>query len=304
MDILFGKPPKMHREATTLAAPSTALPQVDDINEAVDRILALPAVADKTFLITIGDRTVGGMVSRDQMVGPWQVPVADCAVTTSTHNSYTGEAMAMGERTPAALLDSAASARMAVGEAVTNIAAAKIDDIKKIRLSANWMAAAGAPGEDVNLYKAVEAVGMQLCPELGITIPVGKDSMSMKTVWEDNGEQKSVTAPLSLIITAFAPVTDVRKSLTPQLRTDKGGTELLLLDLGRGKNRLGATAFTQVYKLLGSEPANVDSSDDLRNFFNAVQALNHNDLVHAYHDRSDGGLLATLVEMALPETVV
>lgn len=301
MDILFGKPPKMHREATTLAAPSTALPQVDDINEAVDRILALPAVADKTFLITIGDRTVGGMVSRDQMVGPWQVPVADCAVTTSTHNSYTGEAMAMGERTPAALLDSAASARMAVGEAVTNIAAAKIDDIKKIRLSANWMAAAGAPGEDVNLYKAVEAVGMQLCPELGITIPVGKDSMSMKTVWEDSGEQKSVTAPLSLIITAFAPVTDVRKSLTPQLRTDKGGapleTELLLLDLGRGKNRLGATAFTQVYKLLGTEPANVDSSDDLRNFFNAVQALNHNDLVHAYHDRSDGGLLATLVEM-------
>jgi len=297
MDILFGKPPKMHREAETLAAPSTALPQVDDINEAVDRILALPAVADKTFLITIGDRTVGGMVSRDQMVGPWQVPVADCAVTTSTHNSYTGEAMAMGERTPAALLDSAASARMAVGEAVTNIAAAKIDDIKKIRLSANWMAAAGAPGEDVNLYKAVEAVGMQLCPELGITIPVGKDSMSMKTVWEDNGEKKSVTAPLSLVITAFAPVTDVRKSLTPQLRTDKNGTELLLLDLGRGKNRLGATAFTQVYKLLGTEPANVDSSDDLRNFFNAVQSLNHNDLVHAYHDRSDGGLLATLVEM-------
>lgn len=297
MDILFGKPPKMHREAATLEAPSTALPQVDDINEAVDRILALPAVADKTFLITIGDRTVGGMVSRDQMVGPWQVPVADCAVTTSTHNSYTGEAMAMGERTPAALLDSAASARMAVGEAVTNIAAAKIDDIKKIRLSANWMAAAGAPGEDVNLYKAVEAVGMQLCPELGITIPVGKDSMSMKTVWEDNGEKKSVTAPLSLVITAFAPVTDVRKSLTPQLRTDKNGTELLLLDLGRGKNRLGATAFTQVYKLLGTEPANVDSSDDLRNFFNAVQSLNHNDLVHAYHDRSDGGLLATLVEM-------
>jgi phosphoribosylformylglycinamidine synthase len=305
MDILFGKPPKMHREAETLAAPSTALPQVDDINEAVDRILALPAVADKTFLITIGDRTVGGMVSRDQMVGPWQVPVADCAVTTSTHNSYTGEAMAMGERTPAALLDSAASARMAVGEAVTNIAAAKIDDIKKIRLSANWMAAAGAPGEDVNLYKAVEAVGMQLCPELGITIPVGKDSMSMKTVWEENGEKKSVTAPLSLVITAFAPVTDVRKSLTPQLRTDlsqeNGGssleTELLLLDLGRGKNRLGATAFTQVYKLLGTEPANVDSSDDLRNFFNAVQSLNHNDLVHAYHDRSDGGLLATLVEM-------
>ncbi|NVK21129.1 MAG: phosphoribosylformylglycinamidine synthase, partial [Kangiellaceae bacterium] len=297
MDILFGKPPRMHREATTLAAPSTPLPQVDDINEAIDRILALPAVADKTFLITIGDRTVGGMVSRDQMVGPWQVPVADCAVTTSTHNSYTGEAMAMGERTPAALLDSAAAARMAVGEAITNIAAAKIDQIKNIRLSANWMAPAGAPGEDVNLYKAVEAVGMQLCPELDITIPVGKDSMSMKTVWEQDGEQRSVTAPSSLIITAFAPVTDVRKSLTPQLRTDKGATELLLLDLGRGKNRLGATAFTQVYKLLGTEPANVDSSTDLRNFFNAVQELNQQGLVHAYHDRSDGGLLSTLVEM-------
>ena len=297
MDILFGKPPKMHREATTLAAPSTALPQVADINEAVDRILALPAVADKTFLITIGDRTVGGMVSRDQMVGPWQVPVADCAVTTSTHNSYTGEAMAMGERTPAALLDSAAAARMAVAEAITNIAAAKIDKISNIRLSANWMAAAGAPGEDVNLYNAVEAIGMQLCPELDITIPVGKDSMSMKTVWQENGEQKSVTAPSSLIITAFAPVTDVRKSLTPQLRTDKGDTELLLLDLGRGKNRLGATAFTQVYKLLGSEPANADSSEDLRHFFNVVQQLNQNNLVYAYHDRSDGGLLVTLIEM-------
>ena len=297
MDILFGKPPKMHREAKTLSKPSTDLPQVDDINEAVDRILALPAVADKTFLITIGDRTVGGMVSRDQMVGPWQIPVADCAVTTSTHNSYTGEAMSMGERTPAALLDSAAAARMAVGEAVTNIASSKIDDIKKIRLSANWMAAAGAPGEDANLYEAVQAVGMELCPELGITIPVGKDSMSMKTVWEEDGQKKSVTSPLSLVITAFAPVTDVRKSLTPQLRTDIGETELLLIDLGRGKNRLGATAFTQVYKLLGTEPANVDSSDDLRNFFNAVQGLNQSGLVSAYHDRSDGGLLTTLVEM-------
>ncbi|GAA4356977.1 phosphoribosylformylglycinamidine synthase [Kangiella marina] len=297
MDILFGKPPKMHREAKTLSKPSTDLPQVDDINEAVDRILALPAVADKTFLITIGDRTVGGMVSRDQMVGPWQVPVGDCAVTTSTHNSYTGESMAMGERTPAALLDSAAAARMAVGEAVTNIAASKIDDIRKIRLSANWMAAAGAPGEDANLYEAVQAVGMELCPELGITIPVGKDSMSMKTVWEEGGKKKSVTSPLSLIITAFAPVTDVRKSLTPQLRTDIGETELLLIDLGRGKNRLGATAFTQVYKLLGAEPANVNSSDDLRNFFNAVQGLNQSGLVSAYHDRSDGGLLTTLVEM-------
>lgn len=301
MDVLFGKPPKMHRTAETLKAPSTELPQVSDINEAVDRVLALPAVADKTFLITIGDRTVGGMVSRDQMVGPWQVPVADCAVTTSTHNSYTGEAMSMGERTPAALLDSAAAAKMAVGEAVTNIASAKIDDIKKIRLSANWMAPAGAPGEDVNLYNAVEAVGMDLCPKLGITIPVGKDSMSMKTVWEEDGQQKSVTAPSSLIITAFAPVTDVRKSLTPELKSSSshgvGNTELLLLDLGRGKNRLGATAFTQVYKLLGKTPASVDSADDLRNFFNAVQSLNQNDLVHAYHDRSDGGLLATLVEM-------
>ncbi len=298
MDVLFGKPPKMHRDvasATTVKKPVS----IDaELNEALDRVLSLPAVADKTFLITIGDRTVGGLVSRDQMVGPWQVPVADCAVTASTLQAYTGEAMAMGERTPAALLDYAASARMAVGETITNIAAARIEKLSHIRLSANWMCAAGFEGEDAGLYQAVKAVGMELCPELGITIPVGKDSMSMRTVWEENGEQKSVTAPMSLIITGFAPVLNIRKSLTPQLRTDKGDTLLLLIDLGAGKNRLGATALAQVFNQLGDQVADVDNAVKLKAFFDAIQTLNEKGMIHAYHDRSDGGLVTTLVEMA------
>ncbi|MEE4246805.1 MAG: phosphoribosylformylglycinamidine synthase, partial [Kangiellaceae bacterium] len=298
MDVLFGKAPKMHRDVTT-ASTVTAPFKIDaTIDEAVDRVLALPAVADKTFLITIGDRTVGGLVNRDQMVGPWQVPVADCAVTASTLQSTTGEAMAMGERTPAALLNYGASARMAVAEAITNIASARIEKISNIRLSANWMCAAGFEGEDAGLYEAVQAVGMELCPALGITIPVGKDSMSMRTVWQDGDAQKSMTAPMSLIITAFAPVQDIRKSLTPQLRTDKGDTELLLIDLGAGKNRIGASALTQVFNQLGEETPDVDNAAELKAFFDAIQMLSEADLIHAYHDRSDGGLLTTLVEMA------
>ncbi|MCO7226401.1 phosphoribosylformylglycinamidine synthase [Pleionea sp. CnH1-48] len=298
MDVLFGKAPKMHRDVTSAKTDGVALNIDAELNEAVDRVLSLPAVADKTFLISIGDRTVGGLVARDQMVGPWQVPVADCGVTASTLSAYTGEAMAMGERTPAALLNYGASARMAVGEAITNIASARINKVSEIRLSANWMCAAGAPGEDAGLYEAVKAVGMDLCPALGITIPVGKDSMSMRTVWQEDEQNKSVTAPMSLVITAFAPVQDIRKSLTPQLRTDKGATQLLLIDLGNGKNRLGATALAQVFNQLGDDTADVDSAEQLKHFFDAIQALNEAGHLHAYHDRSDGGLLATVTEMA------
>ena len=255
-------------------------------------------VAEKTFLITIGDRSVTGMVARDQMVGPWQIPVSDVAVTTASLDSYHGEAMAMGERAPVALLDFGASARLAVAESITNIAGTNIGDIKRIKLSANWMSAAGHGGEDAGLYEAVKAVGEELCPALGITIPVGKDSMSMKTTWEENGEKKSVTAPLSLVISSFARVEDVRKTVTPQLRTDKGASRLLLIDLGERKNRLGATALAQVYKQLGDKPADVVNVAKLKNFFDAMQALVAERKLLAYHDRSDGGLITTLVEMA------
>ncbi|EGQ7672466.1 phosphoribosylformylglycinamidine synthase [Vibrio cholerae] len=299
MDILLGKPPKMHREASTLKVSSPALERSGiELNEAVDRVLRLPAVAEKTFLITIGDRSVTGLVARDQMVGPWQVPVANCAVTAASFDSYHGEAMSMGERTPVALLDFGASARLAVGEAITNIAATDIGELKRIKLSANWMSPAGHPGEDAGLYEAVKAVGEELCPALGITIPVGKDSMSMKTKWQENGEQKEVTSPLSLIITAFARVEDIRKTVTPQLRTDLGETSLILIDLGNGQNRLGATALAQVYKQLGDKPADVDNTAQLKGFFDAVQTLVRNDKLVAYHDKGDGGLLVTLAEMA------
>ncbi|MCL9783924.1 phosphoribosylformylglycinamidine synthase [Vibrio sp. S4M6] len=299
MDILLGKPPKMSREANTLKVDSPAIDRSGiEINQAVDRVLRLPTVAEKTFLITIGDRTVTGLVARDQMVGPWQVPVANCAVTAASYDSYYGEAMSMGERTPVALLDFGASARLAVGESLTNIAATDIGDIKHIKLSANWMSPAGHPGEDAGLYEAVKAVGEELCPALGLTIPVGKDSMSMKTKWQDNGENKEVTSPLSLVITAFGRVEDVRKTVTPQLRTDKGETHLVLVDLGSGKNRLGATALAQVYKQLGDKPADVDNAEHLKGFFNAMQTLVRDDKLLAYHDKGDGGLLVTLAEMA------
>ncbi|MEM7266321.1 MAG: phosphoribosylformylglycinamidine synthase, partial [Pseudomonadota bacterium] len=299
LDVLLGKPPKMHRDVSSTKVSSPALNEAGiTLSDAANRILSLPTVAEKTFLITIGDRSVTGLVSRDQMVGPWQVPVADVAVTATAFDTYHGEAMSMGERTPVALLSHGASARLAVGEALTNIAAANIGDIKRIKLSANWMAAAGHPGEDAGLYEAVKAVGEELCPELGLTIPVGKDSMSMKTAWNDNGEDKAVTSPLSLVISAFGAVKDIRKTLTPQLRTDKGASRLLLLDLGEGKNRLGASCLAQVYTQLGDSPADVVSATRLKAFFDAMQTLIEKGLVCAYHDRSDGGLFTTVAEMA------
>ncbi|MDF1629186.1 MAG: phosphoribosylformylglycinamidine synthase [Alcanivoracaceae bacterium] len=297
MNVLFGKPPKMQREfdRTDFQRGSFSVSGID-LRDAVQRVLQLPAVASKSFLITIGDRSVTGLVNREQMVGPWQVPVADCAVTASGYNAYTGEAMAMGERTPLALIDAAASGRMAVAESITNIAAADIGDLSKIKLSANWMAAAGHPGEDQNLFDTVQAVGMELCPALGIAIPVGKDSLSMRTLWQDHGIKKSVTAPLSLIISAFAPVTDIRNTLTPQLRTEPD-TVLLLLDLGRGQNRLGGSALAQVYGKVGEVAPDLDEPALLSNFFSVTQRLLAEQLLLAYHDRSDGGLLVSFVEM-------
>lgn len=306
LEVLLGKPPRMHRTDTTLARPLAPL-ALDGVTlaEAARRVLAHPAVADKTFLISIGDRTVTGLISRDQMVGPWQVPVADCAVTATAFDVYTGEAMSMGERTPVAVNSAAASARLAVGEALTNLAAAQIGDLGKVNLSANWMAAPALPGEGADLYAAVQAVGMELCPALGITIPVGKDSMSMSTVWKDQstGAQKRVTAPMSLIISAFASVTDIRQSLTPQLVTDAGDTTLLLIDLGHGKNRLGGSILAQVVNQTGQAPADVDSPAQLKGFWNAIQQLGREEKILAYHDRSDGGLFATAVEIAFAGNV-
>ena len=299
MSVLLGKTPRMHREVEQVTRPATPLDTSRiDVADAARRVLGLPTVANKNFLITIGDRSVGGQVCRDQMVGPWQVPVSDVAVTSSGFTGVTGEAMAMGERTPVALLDGPASGRMAVGEAITNIAAASISKLSDIRMSANWMAACGHAGEDAALYATVEAVGKELCPELGIAIPVGKDSLSMKTVWEQGQESREISSPLSLVISAFAPVADVRDTLTPQLRTDFGKTDLILIDLGDGKNRLGGSALCQVYSELGDVPPDLDDPAQLKNFFASIQQLNQDGLLTAYHDRSDGGLFATLCEMA------
>ncbi|WP_137971113.1 phosphoribosylformylglycinamidine synthase [Pseudomonas sp. F(2018)] len=299
LNVLLGKPPRMHRSVTREAEQGDDFAASSvDIDEAVSRVLHHPAVASKSFLITIGDRTITGLVARDQMVGPWQVPVADCAVTATSFDVYTGEAMAMGERTPLALLDAPASGRMAVGETITNLAASRIEKISDIKLSANWMAAAGHPGEDARLYDTVKAVGMELCPALGITIPVGKDSMSMKTRWQDEGVDKSVTSPLSLVITGFAPVADIRQTLTPQLRLDKGETDLILIDLGRGQNRMGGSILAQTYAKLGQAVPDVDDAEDLKAFFAVIQGLNADGHILAYHDRSDGGLLTTALEMA------
>ncbi|MDS4059454.1 MAG: phosphoribosylformylglycinamidine synthase, partial [Candidatus Contendobacter sp.] len=301
MNVLFGKPPKMlrdvRRETANSPRPLAGEGMEAKVADAVARVLRFPAVADKSFLITIGDRTVTGLVCRDQMVGPWQVPVSDVAVTTTSFDTYTGEAMAMGERTPLAVLDAPASGRVAVGEAITNIAAACIEKISDVKLSANWMAAAGHPGEDARLFDTVKAVGMELCPALGIAIPVGKDSLSMKTVWEEGDKHKSVVAPLSLIVSAFAPVQDARRTLTPQLRVDRGDTDLILIDLGRGRNRLGGSVLAQVYNQWGDAVPDVDAPDDLRAFFAVIQKLNLAGRLLAYHDRSDGGLLVMLVEM-------
>ena len=297
LSVLLGKPPKMTRNVKR----EKFTPQKFDtsnivLKDAIARVLRLPSVADKTFLISIGDRTVGGLTARDQMVGPWQVPVADVAVTLMGYSTNLAEAFALGERTPIAVLNAPASGRMAIGEAITNIAAARIEKIGDIKLSANWMAAAGHHGEDAALFDTVAAVGMELCPQLGISIPVGKDSMSMKTTWKEGEQSKAVTAPLSLIVTAFAPCSDARKTLTPQLVADTD-TVVLLFDLGCGKNRLGGSALAQVYKQMGDVAPDVDSAKKLKAFFNLIQHFNASGKLLAYHDRSDGGMLAALCEM-------
>ena len=297
MSVLFGKPPRMNRGFERRPRVLSGLRLDLPVQEAVERVLQVPAVASKSFLVTIGDRTVTGMVARDQMVGPWQVPVADCAVTTVSYDTCRGEAMAMGERTPLALIDGPASGRMAVAEAITNIAAAAIDDIRDIKLSANWMSAAGHGVEDEVLFDTVRAVGLEFCPRLGITIPVGKDSMSMRTTWGEAGGVKSVTAPMSLIVSAFAPVVDARLSVTPQLAPD-ADAGLVLLDLGRGANRLGGSALAQACGQCGDAVPDVDRAEDLKAFFLLVQEFIARGEVRAYHDRSDGGLLVTLLEMA------
>ncbi|MCB2261672.1 MAG: phosphoribosylformylglycinamidine synthase [Candidatus Thiosymbion ectosymbiont of Robbea hypermnestra] len=300
LSLLFGKPPRMVRNVERLACrrPDLDLSQVS-VADAARRVLRLPTVAAKGFLITIGDRSVTGQVARDQMVGPWQVPVADVAVTLSDYAGITGEAMAMGERPPVALIDPAASGRLAVGEAITNLAAAAIERLGDIRLSANWMAAAGHSGEDAGLFDTVRALGLELCPELGIAIPVGKDSMSMKTLWTDgDGRPREMTAPLSLIVSAFAPVWDAGRTRMPQLRTDLGDTNLILIDLGRGRDRLGASGLAQVYGQVGCTAPDLDDPRLLKAFFASVQALNRADRLLAYHDRADGGLFVTLCEMA------
>jgi len=304
LDVIFGKPPRMKRDVVHVPPKrepfdASAL----DLRDAAYRVLRFPAVADKTFLVTIGDRTVGGLVARDPMIGKWQVPVSDVAVTTTSFEGFTGEAMAMGERPPIAVLDAAASARVAIGEAITNVAAARIEKISDVRLSANWMAAAGHPGEDAALYDAVRAAGAELCPAIGVAIPVGKDSLSMRTRWNDAGVAKQVIAPVSLIVSAFAPVTDARATLTPELRTDLGATALWLIDLGDGKNRLGGSALAQVHDAIGDAPPDLGDPRSLVAFFDAIQSLAKDGTILAYHDRSDGGLFATLCEMAFASGV-
>jgi phosphoribosylformylglycinamidine synthase len=297
LETLLGKPPQLVRHVTREAVSREPLHLAGiDLAEACLRVLRLPAVADKSFLIHIGDRTVGGLVARDQLVGPWQVPVSDVGVTALGFETFAGEAMAMGERSPVALLDAPASGRLAVGEALTNIAAASIRDVADVRLSANWMAAAGAPGEDERLYDTVAAVSA-LCRQLSIAIPVGKDSLSMQTRWQTAGAARAVVAPVSLVVSAFAPVDDVRRTLTPELRREPG-TGLWLIDLGAGRNRLGGSSLAQVFGRAGGLPPDVETPATLGAFFAAIQELRAAGLLLAYHDRSDGGLFVTLCEMA------
>jgi phosphoribosylformylglycinamidine synthase len=307
LEVLLGKPPRMQRRvqrvprATAATSPvpgsGAAEPISGSIAHALDRVLRLPTVADKSFLITIGDRSVGGLVSRDQMVGPWQVPVADVAVSLADYEGYAGEAMAMGERAPVALLDAPASGRLAVGEAITNILAADVQRLTDVRLSANWMAACGEAGEDANLYDTVRAVSLELCAPLGLAIPVGKDSLSMRTEWTDGAGAHRVLAPVSLIVSAFAPVADARRTLTPELKPAIP-SRLWLIDLGAGRNRLGGSCWAQVHEQQGGEPADLDEPSRLARLAAALHALKASDLILAYHDRSDGGVLVTLLEMA------
>ena len=298
MNVLLGKPPKMHRDVATV---QRELPPMDltgvPLEKAVIDVLAHPTVASKRFLITIGDRAVGGLTHRDQMVGPWQVPVADVAVTLADYRGFKGEAMAMGERTPLASINAPASGRMAVAEAITNMLAAPIE-LSKVKMSANWMAACGEPGEDVALYATVKAVGMELCPQLDISIPVGKDSLSMRTQWNEGGQVKKVTSPVSLIITGFASIDDVRGTLTPQLDASEDDSTLVLVDLGRGKMRMGGSILGQVLGQSGNETPDLDDAKDLIALVDAVNDLRAKGQVLAYHDKGDGGLLATVAEMA------
>ncbi|GGJ99090.1 phosphoribosylformylglycinamidine synthase [Luteimonas terricola] len=307
MDLIFGKAPKMHRDAVrqtphrwpqlnAVALAATGRPG-EALHEAGLRVLAHPTVASKQFLVTIGDRSVGGLTARDQMVGPWQLPVADCAITLADFHGHAGEAMAIGERTPLALIDAAASARMAVGEAITNLCAAPVESLARTKLSANWMAAAGHPGEDARLYDAVHAVGMELCPDIELSIPVGKDSLSMQAQWQSEGTAHKSVSPVSLVVTAFAPVTDVRRQLTPLLART-GGTELWLLGLGAGKQRLGGSILSQVHGAFGGACPDLDDPQRLRAFFELVRDASEAGLLLAYHDRSDGGVFASLCEMA------
>ena len=298
MDVLLGKPPKMHRDVTTVERSGQPMDLTGvDLQQAVIDVLSHPTVASKRFLITIGDRTVGGLSHRDQMVGPWQVPVADCAVTLADFQGFAGEAMSMGERTPLAAINAAASGRMAVAEAITNLLAAPIE-LPRVKLSANWMAACGEPGEDAALYETVKAVGMELCPALGISIPVGKDSLSMRTQWSDGSDKKKVTSPVSLIVTGFATLADVRGTLTPQLNNQIEDTTLVLIDLGKGQNRMGGSVLGQVLGQFGDTVPDLDDAKDLVHLVNAINSLRAQGRILAYHDRSDGGLLATVAEMA------
>ena len=298
MNVLLGKPPKMHRDVKSVTHPAKPLDLTGvDLQKSCIDVLSHPTVASKRFLITIGDRTVGGLTHRDQMVGPWQVPVADCAVTLADYAGFAGEAMAMGERTPLAVLDAAASGRMAVAEAITNLLAAPID-LPRVKLSANWMAACGEPGQDAALYETVKAVGMELCPALGVSIPVGKDSLSMRTVWNDEGGDKKVTSPVSLIVSAFATLLDVRGTLTPELNTVEADTTLILIDLGHGKNRMGGSILAQCLHLEGGAVPDLDDPKDLVHLVTAINDLRAQGHILAYHDRSDGGLFATACEMA------
>jgi phosphoribosylformylglycinamidine synthase len=298
MDVLLGKPPKMQRDVTTVTRQSPAMDLTGvSLQKAVIDVLSHPTVASKRFLITIGDRAVGGLTHRDQMVGPWQVPVADVAVTLADYQGFAGEAMSMGERTPLASLNAAASGRMAVAEAITNLLAAPIE-LPRVKMSANWMAACGEPGEDAALYETVKAVGMELCPALDISIPVGKDSLSMRTQWTEQGETRKVTSPVSLIITAFASLPDVRGTLTPQLDAQTDDTSLLLIDLGQGQNRMGGSVLGQVLDQFGDSVPDLEDPKSLVNLVNAVNDLRAKGQILAYHDRSDGGLLAAVAEMA------
>ncbi|GAA5235382.1 phosphoribosylformylglycinamidine synthase [Verticiella sediminum] len=298
IDVILGKPPRMLRDAERVPGVREPLDLVGlELDTVVLDVLRHPTVANKTFLITIGDRTVGGLSSRDQMVGPWQVPVADCAVTLADYSGHRGEAMAMGERSPLAVIDAPASGRMAVAEAITNLLAAPVASLEDVKLSANWMAACGEAGQDAALYDTVSAVS-RFCQQMGLSIPVGKDSLSMRTTWQENGEGRKVTAPVSLVVTAFAPVADVRQALTPQLRTDAGDTVLILIDLGQGRNRLGGSILAQVVNQVGDSVPDLDDAEALRAAFATVRALAEQGAVLAYHDRSDGGLIATVSEMA------